>query len=114
MLKITPEEEEEEKEKEEVVMEETESSSSEDERSEEQHSKLTDYALKKQRKRAKAHDEHWRVTTRLVCFGTGYFSLGIRCYFLAVPLGFWLVGPWWMLGMSIGMTALAGFQDFLG
>jgi uncharacterized membrane protein len=35
-----------------------------------------------------------------------YYSLGMRAYYLSVPLVFWLFGPWYLIGAAIGLVAV--------
>lgn len=36
--------------------------------------------------------------------GGYYYSIGMRAYYLSVPLVFWLFGPYYLLGATIGLT----------
>jgi len=35
-----------------------------------------------------------------------YYSLGMRAYYLSVPLVFWLFGPWYLIGSAIALVAV--------
>ena len=38
--------------------------------------------------------------------GGAYYSMGMRAFYIAVPLIFWLVGPYYMLAATVGLIAL--------
>lgn len=51
-----------------------------------------------------------RVAERLNRAGT-YFSIGMRAYFFAVPLVFWLFGPPFLVAATLGVVAALSFLD---
>jgi uncharacterized membrane protein len=38
--------------------------------------------------------------------GAAYYTLGMRAYYLAIPLAFWLFGPLWLLGATLVLLAV--------
>lgn len=43
---------------------------------------------------------------RALSRGAGAYNLGMRCYFVAIPLALWLLGPIWLLAGAVVMTVL--------
>jgi uncharacterized membrane protein len=43
--------------------------------------------------------------------GGWYYSIGMRSYYMSVPLVFWLFGPWYMLAASIGLITVLYHVD---
>lgn len=35
-----------------------------------------------------------------------FYAIGMRAFFIAVPLAFWLFGPWFLLGATVGVIAI--------
>jgi len=44
--------------------------------------------------------------------GSFYYTLGMRSYYLSVPIAFWLFGPIWMLGSAIVLLAGLWRMDY--
>lgn len=44
--------------------------------------------------------------TEILNHGALHYTLGMRGFYLAIPLGLWLFGPVWMLGGSLILTAV--------
>ena len=40
-----------------------------------------------------------------------YYSLGMRAYYLSVPLVFWLFGPWYLIAGAVGLVAVLYHVD---
>lgn len=43
--------------------------------------------------------------------GGRYYSLGMRAYYLSVPLVFWLFGPWYLIASALGLVAVLYHVD---
>lgn len=50
-------------------------------------------------------------TARLLNRSGHYYSLGMRAYYLSVPLVFWLFGPWYLMAGTIGLVAVLYHVD---
>lgn len=48
---------------------------------------------------------------RLLNRGGRYYSLGMRAYYLSVPLVFWLFGPWYLVISACGVVAVLFHVD---
>jgi len=46
------------------------------------------------------------AVTKVINHGSIHYTLGMRGYYLAVPLILWLFGPSWMLGGTIILTLI--------
>ena len=44
------------------------------------------------------------AVTGVLNHGALHYTLGMRGFYLAIPLGLWLVGPLWMLGGAVGIV----------
>lgn len=54
-------------------------------------------------------DESWsdsEAAIRALSRGAGAYNLGMRCYYVAIPVAVWLLGPIWFLVASLVMTVL--------
>ncbi|KAL6060371.1 hypothetical protein QOT17_013551 [Balamuthia mandrillaris] len=57
--------------------------------------------------------QHYMTLKKMLVWGSIYWTMGIRCVYLAVPTALWLFGPTWLLVgifFTIGFTL---FQDFV-
>ncbi len=52
-----------------------------------------------------------RYVARLLNRGGHYYSLGMRSYYLSVPLLFWLFGPLFLVAATLGLIALLYYLD---
>jgi len=48
---------------------------------------------------------------RMLNRGGRYYSLGMRAYYLSVPLVFWLFGPWFLVASAAGLVAVLYHVD---
>jgi uncharacterized membrane protein len=46
------------------------------------------------------------AAVRALSRGAGAYNLGMRCYYVSIPLALWMLGPIWFLAGSIVMTTL--------
>lgn len=53
------------------------------------------------------------VLQRMMDRGGMHYTIGMRCFYLVIPVALWLFGPTWLLLGSIGLTAALFMMDRL-
>uniref|UniRef100_A0A7S4MP11 Uncharacterized protein n=2 Tax=Vannella robusta TaxID=1487602 RepID=A0A7S4MP11_9EUKA len=56
-------------------------------------------------------EDRVRIVVGTMKSHTLHFSAGMRCMYLAVPAGLWLLGPWWLLGSTVAIITFVAALD---
>ncbi|KAL6078091.1 hypothetical protein QOT17_001699 [Balamuthia mandrillaris] len=56
---------------------------------------------------------HYSVLKHQMTAAAVYWTLGLRGFYFAIPIGFWSVGPFWMLGTCFIVLLIVLLQDFV-